>query len=346
LHHPWRRAVVAGLVAALVAGACSSGDDTAAPTTTGGVTTTSTRTSTTTPTTRPGGQTGTASLLATGIRLSKGTSQAAAAGPVAVADGTSLDDATVQAVVARLPEWKPAATGAQPFNFPAQTIQRPQPGTTVDVPFPSADQPPPVAVPSGPVHVRRMQPEGDVAVAPFVSVTFDQPMVAVATVGQVAAAEAPATISPAVAGHWQWIGTTTLRFDADSDANDADDSSGAVDRLPMATDYTVTIPAGTRSASGATLVDAVSWQFSTPAPSVQSFQPTGPSLALSPVFLATFDQRIDAAAVLATITVTAGGTKVPMQVATAPGAAVRAGLGDRHPGRPGHAVNGGAVGVG
>jgi len=41
-------------------------------------------------------------------------------------------------------------------------------------------------------------------------------------VGQVAAADVPATITPAIAGRWQWIGTRTLRFDA---------APGAVDRL-------------------------------------------------------------------------------------------------------------------
>lgn len=146
-----------------------------------------------------------------------------------------------------------------------------------------------------------------VAVAPFASITFDQPMVPVTTVGQLAAADVPASITPSTAGHWQWIGTTTLRFDADADG---------ADRLPTATDYTITIPVGTHSASGAVLADAVSGQFTTP-PTVQSFQPTGPSMALSPVFLATFDQRVDAAAVLVTIVVTAAGTIAPMQLATA-----------------------------
>ncbi len=311
-HHRWRRVTALALVASVVAGACSSGHDTAGPTTTATPVRSTTKpgSTSTPPTTDSGDGTGAAALLTKGIRLSKGTARGATATPTGVVDGTPLDDGAVQAVVDRLPAWTPAGSGAQPFNFPAQTIQRPQSGATVDVPFPSIDQPPPVAVPSGPLHVLRTQPQGDVPIAPFVSVTFDQPMVPVATVGQLAAADVPATITPVIAGHWQWIGPTTLRFDADAEADE-------LDRLPMATDYTVTIPAGTRSANGGVLADAVSWQFSTPSPTVQSFQPTGPSLPLSPIFLATFDQRIDAAAVLATIVVTADGRVAPMQLATA-----------------------------
>ena len=90
--------------------------------------------------------------------------------------------------------------------------------------------------------------DGDVPIAPYVAITFDQPMVAVGTVAQVDGADVPATIEPAVPGTWQWIGTRTLRFDATSDA---------VDRLPMATTFTVTVPAGTTSATGGALADAV-----------------------------------------------------------------------------------------
>ena len=133
------------------------------------------------------------------------------------------------------------------------------------MPFPATEQADaPAAVPAT-LEVVRAQPEGAVGVAPFLTITFNQPMVPVGTIGQLAAADVPATISPAVDGRWQWIGTSTLRFDA-----------ATRDRLPMATDYTVTVPAGTRSASGAELAGGVRAARSPPRrPTSPRSRPTG-----------------------------------------------------------------------
>ena len=243
----------------------------------------------------------------TALRLSEGHALAAPATPVPLVSGTSLDGAAVQAVVGRLPEWTVGDALSSTFRWPVETRPAPRAGATVDVAFPAGVELPPEEVPTGPLHVLRYQPEGDVALAPFATITFDQPMVAITTLGQLDQAAVPATITPAIPGHWQWIGTRTLRFDA---------ISAEIDRLPMATAYTVTVPAGTASATGGVLADAVTFQFSTPAPTVQSFQPTGPSQPLAPVFVATFDQRVDPAAVLATIEVRADGKPVEIRLAT------------------------------
>ena len=152
-------------------------------------------------------------------------------------------------------------------------------------------------------------------VAPFVSITFDQPMVAVSTVGsteqlsgQLSGAAAPATITPQIPGHWDWIGTETLRFSADS---------ATEDRLPMGTRYTVTVPAGTKSLSGGTLAKAMSASFDTPPPVVQSFTPAPKApVSLHPVMLALFNQRVDPATVLRSVAVTAGGKAWPVRAAT------------------------------
>ncbi|MGA9596317.1 MAG: MG2 domain-containing protein, partial [Acidimicrobiia bacterium] len=142
---------------------------------------------------------------------------------------------------------------------------------------------------------------------PFLSVTFNQPMVPLATVSQLDAADVPVTITPELPGRWQWIGTRTLRFEHDPTL---------FDRLPMATDYRVEIPAGTVSETGGALAGTVTWDFSTPSVQVESFQPQDESLPLEPVFLVTFNQRIDPAAVLETITLTAGGVPQPLRLAT------------------------------
>lgn len=223
-------------------------------------------------------------------------------------DGLALDDASIQAVLDRLEPWQPDTADQTDFNRPAETIQPPQPGETVDVPFPPPpDAPAPVVAP-GALEVVRFQPDGGVDIAPFISITFNQPMVPVGTLAQVDAIEVPATITPEISGRWQWIGTRTLRFDHDSER---------FDRLPMASSYTVDIPAGTTSVGGGVLATAVQFEFETPAPTASFLAPdeNGP-LPLEPVFLAAFDQFIEPEAVLASTTMRADGATVPTRLAT------------------------------
>ncbi|SDO70561.1 hypothetical protein SAMN04515671_1764 [Nakamurella panacisegetis] len=242
-----------------------------------------------------------------GLRLSAGKGQQPAA-PVAVVNGDPLTGPQISAVIDRLPSWTGTSGLAQPFRWPPQSLKKPQAGDEVGLAFPGISKPTPQPSVAGPLHVLRMQPQGAVSVAPFASITFDQPMVAVTTVGQLSATDVPATITPKLAGTWQWIGTSTLRFTADSDQ---------VDRLPMATTFTVTVPAGTRSTTGGTLAEAAKATFSTPAPTVTSFTPSGKSLTLQPVFVAVFDQRVDPAAVLAHVSLRVDGDSWPVRAATA-----------------------------
>lgn len=52
----------------------------------------------------------------------------------------------------------------------------------------------------GPLEVLRFQPAGEVEVAPFVSVTFNQPMVPLATLDQLASEDVSVVITPAIEG--------------------------------------------------------------------------------------------------------------------------------------------------
>ena len=61
----------------------------------------------------------------------------------------------------------------------------------------------------------------------------------------------------------------------------------------------------------------MAWTFSTPAPRVTSFVGESDSLPLEPVFVAVFDQRVDPAAVLDTITLEAAGQRVALRLASA-----------------------------
>ena len=220
-------------------------------------------------------------------------------------EGTPLDDDALAAILDRLPPLDADDATVTEFNWPAETITRPR-GEQTDVPFPAdGDDDRPPATPET-LEVLRVQPAGDVGLAPFLSITFNQAMVPVGTVDQLAAADVPVTISPGVEGRWQWIGTSTLRFDA-----------AGRDRLPMATGYTITVPAGTRSVSGAELAEAVEVAFSTPPAEVQGLTGKGrKDLPLQPVLVATFDQDVAAEAVLARVSVTADGDARAMRLAT------------------------------
>jgi alpha-2-macroglobulin len=209
-------------------------------------------------------------------------------------------------VIDRLPAWAVPESDREEFNRPPQTLLPPLVGETIEGVFPPAPVDAPDDPAAGPLQVLRYQPEGPVDVAPFLSVTFDQPMVPLATLEQLDAADVPVVVTPAVEGRWRWIGTRTLRFEV---------VPGDLDRLPGSTDYVVEVPAGTVAANGAELPETVSWTFTTPTVGVTDFVGDDESLPLNPVFVAVFDQRVDAQAVLDTIELEAGGEVRPVRLA-------------------------------
>jgi len=246
------------------------------------------------------------------IHLSEGK-ESATDGPPAVnrVEGTALGDEEISAVLDRLPPWEVDDSGAVDFNRPAESLPPPRTGRTVDQPFPAGSDIAAPAVVTGPLEVLRVQPEGEVGIAPFISITFNQPMVPLATLGQLDDLEVPAKITPPLPGRWQWIGTRTLRFEHDQ---------AIFDRLPMATSYTVEIPGGTESQSGGELADTFGFEFEAPSPTVTRLTHAYSrleSLGLEPVFLATFDQRVEPAAVLEVITLRADGQERALRLATA-----------------------------
>ncbi|MCP4362273.1 MAG: hypothetical protein GY796_30065, partial [Chloroflexi bacterium] len=158
-----------------------------------------------------------------------------------------------------------------------------------------------------PLTVLRHAPEGELPGAPFVNITFNQPMVPLTNLGELEAADVLVTIAPALPGIWQWISPETLHFEYDS-------SDAA--NLPPATAYTVSIPAGTKSATSNQLAQTVSWTFHTPLLKLVSSYPNGGVHALNPLFFTAFDQKIDRDAVFEHIQVTANNQVVPVRLAT------------------------------
>ena len=241
------------------------------------------------------------------IELSEGAAGDETAEPTPVADGSALDQSEIDEVVDDLPDWEvPDTDTDDDFVRPPDTLLPPEIGGTIDGTFPPDDDAPVDEPVTGPLQVLRYQPEGEVDVAPFIAVTFDQPMVPVATLDQLDTADVPVVVTPAVEGRWRWIGTRTLRFEV---------IPGEIDRLPAATRYFVEVPAGTRSDSGGVLEESVTWSFATPTPTLRNLAGLFDSMTTKPIWVATFDQRVDPAAVLETITVTAGGSDVPIRVA-------------------------------
>ena len=252
------------------------------------------------------GKRGTASLLLAVSEGQEGAQQPVE--PVPLANGEPLSEEDAQQIVDRLPELTAVSTDILDFNLPDAPIPAPRPGDTIDQPFPP--EPPQVApetVETTELEVLRYSPEGELPIAPFVNVTFNQPMVPLTSLDVVNAADVPVAISPDLPGTWKWISPQVLRFEYDG---------GEMERFPKSTDYQVTIPAGTESALGGKLASAVSWTFSTPPLKLTSSYPNGGSRPLDPLFYVAFDQKIDVDAVFSKIQVTADGQPVIVQLAT------------------------------
>ncbi len=223
-------------------------------------------------------------------------------------DGTPLDSADTALLLSRLTPLEEDADDRTEFNRPPETRPRPRPGATVDQSFPPpADAGPVEATDPGPLEVLRFQPEGPVDLAPFISVTFNQPMIALGTVDQVEAADVPITITPEMPGRWIWLGTRTARFEYEV---------GAIDRIPAATNYGVEVDAGTTSVNGGELGEDIRFEFSTPTVQVRDVTPMHNSLSTEPIFFIEFDQRIDPQAVLEVIELSAGQDRVAVRLAS------------------------------
>ena len=225
-----------------------------------------------------------------------------------LAETTPLSQEQVQELLTRLPPVHEEEGDIEQVRLPDQSLPPPRPGEEVELPFPppEAEAQPDIQA-DEPLAALRFSPQGSVPLAPQLSVTFNLPMVPLTSHQELAGEDIPIELSPAVPGHWRWVGTKTLLFEADVDG---------VDRMPMATEFTATIPAGTEAANGRKLAETVSWTFRTPAPTLQAAYPTRGPAGLDPVFFASFDQQIDPAAVIEHTHVTASGRRYAVRIAS------------------------------
>ncbi len=242
------------------------------------------------------------------VTLSEGQAQVSTPVPLPTGAEEPLTLAEIDAVFSRLPVLPASEADQAEFKYPVELLPPPRPGTTIKDSFPPDElAPTPGAVAAGPLEVLRYAPEGEISIAPFVSVTFNQPMVALGTLEDLASQTVPVRVNPEMPGTWRWIGTKTLTFEYDSDL---------IDRLPKATEYTLTIPAGTKSITGGTLAQAVEWKFTTPAPIAVTIYPRDIPQPLQPLIFIAFDQRIEPQAVLETVQLYAGSTSYDLTLAS------------------------------
>jgi hypothetical protein len=225
------------------------------------------------------------------FRLSEGTEKVEAPAPTpAMAAATSLSEVETKKLLARLPALKSEEEDTVAFKLRERSLPPPRAGETIQAAFapPTINAPPTPTNTNAPLEVTRFAPEGEVALAPMLSVTFSQPMVAVSSQEE-AATTVPVTITPQPKGKWRWLGTQTLIFQPEAEGG----------RLPMATVYTISIPAGTKSALGNALPTTKTFTFSTPPPTLKASYPSGEGQPRDPLMFLEFDQRIDTARILA-----------------------------------------------
>ncbi|QQS33367.1 MAG: hypothetical protein IPM50_01945 [Acidobacteriota bacterium] len=214
-----------------------------------------------------------------------------------------LSDGQTSGLLGRLPAIKQDRDDTSDFQKRAGTLPAPKTGEKVPVKFPADGDAPtrPVRGDGKTLEVVRFSPEGEVSLAPDLSITFSQPMVAVTSQDE-AAKYAPVEISPQVEGRWRWLGTRTLMFDTDK-------------RFPMATKFTARVPAGTKSATGQVLQKDFSWTFTTPPPKAIQMFPNGGTTRRNVLMFAAFDQAINPEAVLRMINATGGGKRLALRLA-------------------------------
>jgi alpha-2-macroglobulin len=238
-----------------------------------------------------------------GFRLSNADEDADKESQRKVAPSTPLGAEDAKKIAARLPPLKSEPDDAKDFAMRDKSIPAPRPGKTVSEAFPPPGGPPPASVvPAGPLAVERRAPEGPVEIAPHLTMTFSQPMVPITTMDDLAKEKLPVGLVPQPAGKWRWLGTKTLMFQPEK-------------RFPMATEYAVEIPAGTKAMNGQTLAKAVQWTFTTPPVTLKRSWPSSSQEPLDPVMFAELDQQIDPKEILGSIELASPRGAVPIRLA-------------------------------
>ena len=202
----------------------------------------------------------------------------------------------------RLPPLK-AIDDAVDFALRAKSIPAPRPGETVHEAFPPPVTGPPLAkVTAGPLRITREEPEGDVELAPYVSVTFSAPMVPITSHAELS--KIPVLIK---------LSRYLRALAMDRRADGALSARAALpDGHGLHRDRRPGDPQRHRCRPcGRTLVQVLD-----PALRLREHGPTYGPTKLTPVIYARFDQAIDREALAAAMVVTQDGNPVKVRLAT------------------------------
>ncbi len=218
--------------------------------------------------------------------------------------GEPLGEQETATLLGRLPALPDEDEAQTEFAFRKRSKPAPRTGETVETAFPPEQQRELTeADDDAPFEVARYSPEGEIPLAPKLSVSFSKPVVAV-TGQEDAAKTQPATIEPDVPGKWRWVGTRTALFEPEGE------------RFPMATDYTVRVAEDLESARGVRLEEAVDWSFETPALEISRAYPSGQLHKRAPVLFLEFNQRVEPAELIDHIILRADGRELDVGLAT------------------------------
>ena len=121
---------------------------------------------------------------------------------------TELTQSETESLLRRLPPLKPDATDVQEFTVREGSLAAPPTGNISNASFPAAPTADNATVNAGPLEVVRYSPEGAVAMAPELSITFSQPMIDLTSQSE-AATNALVKLNPQPPGNWRWLRTKT-----------------------------------------------------------------------------------------------------------------------------------------
>ncbi|MBW2453068.1 MAG: Ig-like domain-containing protein [Deltaproteobacteria bacterium] len=168
-------------------------------------------------------------------------------------------------------------------------VVRPPPAplrSTLDVAALVAPDPPP----TGPANVVFAAPTGRAAQDAEISIVFDGPVRPLGLDSHEPAVAA--TVEPPVPGRWEWVGTSALRY-------------AAIEPLPLATRFVVTIPADAPALPGRAMAEAHQFTFETPRPQLVGSDPDTDKrdVPLDTTIGLHFDQPVDPGQAAQSITI-------------------------------------------
>ncbi len=240
------------------------------------------------------------------FRLREGEGKAVKAETSENPRSEKLSAAEAEAIFRRLPPMLEETGDKTDFALRANNLPPPKTGKIIPLKFPADERQSPNVSNTAALEIMSAAPRGFVAMVKDLSVTFSQPMIAVSSQNEVSTESVPVRVTPEIKGKWRWRGANTLVFVAEP-------------RFPPATTFRATIPAGTKSVTGAVLEKDFSWNFETPPAKVESFSPKDETVGRDALMLAGFNQQINPEAVLPKIsaaTTAPNGQKIALRLAT------------------------------